>query len=759
MSNPLVFIADSVKVITELAEIFGLNKPRQNLDPTIQNWYKICQAEIDRLPRPLREEDPIKVTIQFIKYKIGAFVAIGQDTPIPDTPFDIGGDKPSVLIGGRWMVYVQRYILEGPRKWEFLSSLKHVKSALPRPGPAMAKAAELETAEKLTTEPPEYNENEQRTKKFIIHELRRTVKELFRGHKFTPQHQMRNFFPSTNSNYINSRSKLGALASSAGLIDVMKLRNRDNDHRIIFRKVDNDHDEIMREDEPQFKVIYDDSRLQEKYQILMHTMKDLALREVAEVKTVGLEEALKVRVITAGPPYTYTVLKSLQKFCHDILRKHPIFQLLGVPDPTEEMLYSQQLDYLKEGEALNSGDYKDATNEMYSWVSEIVAKQLAKEISLDDDTKELMLKALIGHVFNGRDQLHGSLMGSIINFIILCISNCALCRAAMEDSEQREIPLTDARLLINGDDCLFPIKERSIHYWAYLGGVMGLKVNKAKSFWSRSFCNINSRDFTLKQSRVAADEYHFTKVKFVNVGLLYGMKRSETSGVAMIADPKLTLGARARTLINDAPFDIQPILMSKFIEHHPQLFDTLLPWHIPEWAGGIGLPDVITQYSDMPEEPWKEVKYQRDLGGLKHLLLNWKSEQPRALHDAAMLDVHTYVEERLRPYVTELKSGVGVVGKRNDNIYDTLYKLLCVEWMFDYDHDSSYLRNLLRPEEEPLTGTAMTALRHNEKLWGKILNLPNLPKPDARTWDMFKSHMKRTEFIMGERGEIFKESI
>lgn len=758
MSNPLVFIASSVKVITELAELFGLHKPRQNLDPTIQNWNKSCQAEIDRLPRPLREDDPIKTTIKFIKYKIGAFVAIGQGTPIPEPPFNLPGDKPDVLIGGRWMVYVQRYILEGPRKWEFLSSLKHVKSALPRPGPAMARAAELSTKEKLTTEPEAYTEKQTETKQFIIRELRRTVKELFHGRKFTIQHQMRNFFPSTNSNYINSRSKLGALATTAEVIDNLKLRTVDNDHRIIFRKVDNDQDEIMREDEPQFRVIYDDSRLQEKYQILMHQMKDLALREVASVKTVGLEEALKVRVITAGPPYTYTVLKAFQKFCHDVMRAHPVFQLLGNPIPTEDMLYSQQLDYLRPGESLNSGDYDDATNEMYSWVSEVVAKQLAKETSLDKDTKELLLKALIGHVFDGQDQLHGSLMGSIVNFIVLCISNSALCRATMEESEGREVPLHEARLLINGDDCLFPLTERGVRRWEYLGSVMGLKVNKAKSFWSRDFCNINSRDFTLKPSRVAPNEYLFHKVKFVNMGLLYGMKRSETSGVAMIADPKYTLGARARTLINDAPFDLQPVLMSKFIEHHPQLFDTTLPWHLPEWAGGVGLPDVVTSFDDMPEKPWKDVKYQRDLGGLKYLLLNWKLDQPRALHDESKLDVHTYVTERLKPYVTELKSGVGVVGRRDDNIYDTLYKLLCIEWMFDWDHGSAYLDGLTKPGNAP-ESTALIAMRHNEQLWKRILSLPNLPQPDARTWDMFKSHMTRTEFVMGQRSDLLQSSI
>lgn len=752
MSNPLVFIASSVKIITEMAEIFGLSKPRQNLDPTIQHWNKICQEQISRLPQPLNEEDPLKITIKFIKYKIGAFVAIGQETPIPEEPFRITGDKPEVLIGGKWNMYIKRYVLEGPRKWEFLSSLKHIKSALPRPGGAMARAGETATKEKLTTEPRSFTPEEEATKAFLIKELRRTVKELFHGHKYTTHHKMRNFFPSTNSNYINTRSKFGALATVLETIDQLGLRSRDNPAKIIFRKVDNDRDEIMREDEPNFKVEYDDSALQERYQILMHHLTDQALKETAHVKTVGLEEALKIRVITAGPPNTYTVLKPLQKFIHDILRKHPVFQLLGNPVPTEEMLYSQQLDYLRPGEALNSGDYEDATNEIYSWVSEIVAKQLATEISLDKETKELMLKALIGHVIDGKDQLHGSLMGSIINFVVLCISNCALARATMEDSEGREIPLNEARLLINGDDCLFPLTERGVRRWIYLGEIMGLKVNKAKSFWSRSFCNINSRDFVLQQSKQQSDEYIFHKVKFVNAGLLYGMKKSETSGIEMVTDPKYTLGARARELIYDAPFDLQERLMAKFIEHHPQLFETNIPWHLPEWAGGIGLPDIQTEFEDVDEEPWKRVRYKRDLGGLKYMLINWTEEQPRALHDVAKLDVHTYVQNRLKPYVTELRMGVGVVGTRDDNIYNTLYKLLCMEWMFDFEHTGSYLQNISK--ENTQGSTAMSALRHNEKLWKKILSIQNLPVPDKRTWDMFKSHMKRTEFIMGQRQEL-----
>lgn len=761
MSTPLVFIAESVKRITDLAEIFGLSKPRQNLDPTIQWWNKLCGEQIARLPQPIREHEPLQVTIKFIKYKIGAFVAVGQNTPIPEEPFSIPGDKPDKLIGGKWSVYISRYILSGPRKWEFLSSLKHIKSALPRPGAAMAKAASEATVEKLTTEPRIFTPLEEEAKRFMIKEIRRTVKELFHNHKYTKQHQMRNFFPSTNANYINSRSKFGALATV--LAEIRNLGLDNNTPMVNITKVDNDGDAIMREDEPDFSVIYDDSTLQERYQILMHTLMDKAKREVAHVRAVGLEEALKVRVITAGPPYTYTVLKPLQKFMHDILRQHPVFQLLGDPVPTVDMLYSQGLDELGPGEALNSGDYDDATNEMYSWVPEITVKQIANELKLDDDTKELFLKATIGHVFGGKDQLHGTLMGSIVNFIVLCVDNAALCRAMMELSEGRTISLLDARLLINGDDCLFPINERTRHLWEFYGSVMGLKVNKAKSFWSREFCNINSRDFTLHPSNMPGI-YNINKVKFVNAGLLYGMKRSETSGVDMIADPKFTLGARARTLVNDAPFDLRYRLLQKFIENHPQLFETKLPWHIPEWAGGIGLPDVLSDIEVDDDKPWKKVSFERDLQGLKYLMLNWQQEQPKALHDVAQLDVHEYVQGRLKPYVTQMKFGVGVVGRRNDNIYDTLYKLICMEWMFvptrgDVLSGIDLLNYLESPQNirSKLPG-AREALRHNENLWSKILSKPNLPAADARTWDVFKSHMTRTEFIMGQR-QIIKEEL
>jgi hypothetical protein len=347
----------------------------------------------------------------------------------------------------------------------------------------MARAAEAATVEKLTTEPPEFNASENTIKQMLIKELRRTVKELFHGHRYTTKHQMRNFFPSTNSNYINTRSKFGALRTVLAKVEELKLREPSNDHRVIFSKVDNDGDEIMNEDEPSYHVIYDDTRLQHKYTTLFRELERESKYEVANVKTVGLEEPLKVRVITAGPPYTYTVLKPYQKFLHDILRKHPVFQLLGNPVPTPEMLYSQGLDEMGPGEAMNSGDYDDATNEMFSWVSEVVAKQLAAETKLDADTKEKLLKALIGHVLYGKDQLHGSLMGSIVNFIILCVSNAALCRVTMELDSGKTVSLEDARLLINGDDCLFPLTKNGVETWTMLGNVMGLKVNKAKSFW------------------------------------------------------------------------------------------------------------------------------------------------------------------------------------------------------------------------------------------------------------------------------------
>lgn len=748
-----------------MGQLFGL-VGKQNLEPTIKHWNKVLSDWTNRQQRPLNRADEARTAFKLIKYKLDSYVAAqyGSSQPEPPFPFEIA-DNPAVLIGGRWQRYTEDYLLQGKQRMEFISSIKSIKKGLPRPPKEMLIQAEIDIAESLT-EPqppkPDFNTKEGQERLFVMREIQRTVNELFKGKRFRLSEQMKAFFPSTSANYNMSRNQLGALREVAqvihdnNLFTQSKFEYQPDGDLLQYReplvkiyKKDKDGDAIMQEDERPDHVTYDASRLQEKVFKLNKILKRMALREIPSAEPVALAEALKVRVITKGPPLTYTYLKPLQRFLHRILRNHPVFQLVGKP-VNDQVLYSQQMDYLKTGESLNSGDYNDATNKIKSWVSECVVFHLSqgRNLGLSKDDTDLFVKSLVHHLINGKDQETGQLMGSIMSFPVLCIANAALCRASMEVSEKRVISLEEARLLINGDDCLFPLNEEGREFWIRMGHVMGLEVNTGKSFFSREFCNINSRDFTLTPLSTYPNEYKIEPVPFINAGLMYGLKRSEGhTSVKDIADSRYSLGQSARELMDNCPFYCKQAVMRTFIANHPELKQTSLPWHIPEWAGGIGIPDEETVYDDVDTSPWTKVKYKRDLSALKELLLHWDTYKPETTTSQALINVHQYAVRRLEPYVHTRRTELG----EHENSYKTLYGLMCCEWLFTHAASPEELDKFLA--ESSQIDRTMQVIRHNEGVWAKILKKPDLPKPDITTWEKYKGKIKNVNFLMANEME------
>lgn len=762
MSNPLMFITHSVNRIYEMAEIFGLSRPKQNLKPTINHWNSLVQEGIAGLARPLNRDDEIRITVKLIKYKLDSFIAAQYGSSQPEPPFTIlTPENPAALIGGKWRRFTESYLLQGKRRMEFISSIKHIKGGLPRPPPEMLLQAEHLTVEALTAPQPDLTSEEWTAKNFIVKQLQRTVNELFGKKRFKMSERLKAFFPSTSANYNMSRSQLGALYEVAQLIQDHQLHQPDEffyigdqlvqrkDYLVEIHKKDRDGDEDMIENQnmPGYTVSYDASRLKTKLAQLNKILEHRAMREIPNAEPQGLAEAMKVRVITKGPPITYTYLKPIQRFMHRTLKQHPVFQLIGNGGVSAKVLYSQQLDYMYPHEKLNSGDYNDATNKLKSWVSEVIVRNLSqrKNMDLSDNDRDLMIRALTGHVIRGKEQTSGQLMGSIVSFPVLCIANAALCRAAMEYQTGKPIRLDEARLLINGDDCLFPISDQGREFWIKMGQVMGLEVNVAKSFHSSEFCNINSRDYTLTQSKYDTNEYVIEEVPFINAGLMYGYKRSEgRTGVKDIVDGRYTLGASARELMKNCPWDLRKPVMDRFIANHPELFETTLPWHIPEWAGGVGLPDALTVYHDIDDNEWETVKYKRDLAGFRHLLQNWDEYRPRTMTAQPLIDVHLYAQRRLQRYTRTVDMTDNGL---SDNTYKELYGLMCCEWLFTEGSKPESLENFLQAVQESSNDRSIHVIRHNEKLWGKILSLPNLPPANKRTWEKYRSKDMKSDYL------------
>jgi len=292
---------------------------------------------------------------------------------------------------------------------------------------------------------------------------------------------------------------------------------------------------------------------------------DLAKKEKPFVEAVGLPEPLKVRVISKGPPLLYTFLKPMQKWLWKVLKQHKPFELIG--RYVTESDVNGVLCNLKEDEEAVSGDYVSSTNRLHKWVSETISDRimlrLGENIPKTDleqlpnnfmgDLKKLMLTALTKHIFvpfkahgdqvlvDGKPEIaehetlpqtEGQLMGSIVSFPILCIANAALCRMALEGAslvkrkEKVVYRLTRkgtgslAPLMVNGDDCLLKGPKGTLrNCWESICGFAGLESSVGKTYFSDSFCTINSTIFK------RTPENRWVESKYVNMGLMMGRKR------------------------------------------------------------------------------------------------------------------------------------------------------------------------------------------------------------------------------------------
>jgi len=366
-----------------------------------------------------------------------------------------------------------------------------------------------------------------------------------------------------------------------------------------------------------------------------------ALIEPPFVQVVGLKEALKVRCISKGPPLTYFVLKPLQKSLWGHLQKTWNFELTGTPI-TEELMNERFAGLI--GARMHSGDYKAATDELHSWCSEracdalfnVAERNLGYKLT---PFRTLTKRALTGHVYKHAElelvlrddfdllpladqvkfftetkilgeepdapfrfahecqfyelqkvthwtpQRRGQLMGSIVSFPFLCILNATLIRKTYELSEGLVSKIKDCPFWINGDDCLTAYhNHRFPEIWRGLGSVMGFQESVGKTYDSPEFCSINSTTFRLKDGR-------WELVPQINLGLLEGLDRSGGDSNEKDRNPA-NLGVWQSALLDWAPKDqaVQERLDLLFCRRHRETLQTFNgTWHLPCWAGGLGL--------------------------------------------------------------------------------------------------------------------------------------------------------------------------
>lgn len=685
-------IKQNIQQLILLTKLYKLNTEDLNIDPTITHWCSL----ISRMPiESIKDHDGTEYrksrTITLTKYKTAAYVAAWTGTSIPIAPFGnetgcTNHDLPHILIGGRFYIFTHRLILSRPAgdylRLSFLQTIIQSKALMVRPDKEFVRYAEIKTFEKLTgskvfnpesnrshitahgndpllqkdtlttvlgTNPDNQGQSMHNTGRSEVDvqallaikaRLRKTVESIFKT-KYTDQHRLAYTLPSASSNYNFTRKMFGALGH---LLPHAQRLGLNNGPLIYFNRVEVAGEQIENESE---KYEVDVTRLTKAVYEFRKSVFEEALNTTPYASPLGLSEPNKVRVITKGPPSIYFILKPLQKFMHNTMRKIPQFRLMGEEINTQ--MLGQMFPHHEMGsQKLLSGDYSDATNELKMWVSNEITTQVIETLGLTAKEAILVRRSLTEHVmrlehiepktskpkFTEAKQTEGQLMGSILSFIWLCISNFSLIWLTKEKELDEDIEFEDLKVLINGDDCLFTCKENGKTAWEYYGNVMGLRPSIGKVFFTNEFCTLNSRMFTMGPLNT------WGEIQYIASSLLSGKEKSVRLGTEKFIDPlsKLNdIGQRNYWLMHACPTHMRYEVQSMFIKNNEALLKNQLlygiDWFMPFWSGGLGMCDVmengwIINYTNIKGNPTAEFDDNMEPTGMYKEYLELRDNDP-----------------------------------------------------------------------------------------------------------------------------------
>jgi hypothetical protein len=725
--------------------------------------------------------------MKWAKYKIAAFFSFHTGDTVPNSPDPDVLDNPGDLLCGKAQRFIRRFLYQHRddphRRISLLTSVLQSKKGFPRPSKQQLSNAKVETFRKLTTFTPptaavvlpdEKGQPSAFTFDDLLTEVRATVRETFKGQKFNLVDSLDGLMPSLSANYNNTRSAYGTLGELIDLgyihgetvlpefvevssitSDTMTRYLGQSEWTLKFDEYVVDQAEEgrrQRGDATRNARLFSQTnklRLRDRFTNIYFTVLRDALEEQPDVELVALAEALKVRVISKGPPLTYFCLKPMQRFMWRVLKSHPTFRLIGEYASAkilDEVIGAQ----LADGMSYLSGDYKAATDNLRGELTEAAWLEICKVCAVPDALATLGLRALTGHTMHHAklgvaEQRAGQLMGSILSFPILCIVNAAVCRKAISHSlGHRRLPLAVRQksphgsglphawmrilpLLINGDDCLFPISERGRSAWRLISGMAGLEESVGKCYFSKNLAQINSASFWRIDG---ADSYpspaHFELVGFVNLGLMNGIKRSEegvgrglSENLAARLKRAVSLASCHSELLRMAPdWMDKAVLTARFIRSNYDLLQIYtqhnMPWFVPTIFGGVGLTPVLGS---------QHVPSREDMRTVAAMLYRTHPHVPSPipLKEAAALRLH----EITSLYMDHLVAPTSRYSFTPFDPYDLRPMYLWTVFMMP-----EMVADCLSQFDKDSTEDLTSALKHNQRVWGQFRGLVDrLPPP------------------------------
>jgi hypothetical protein len=242
----------------------------------------------------------------------------------------------------------------------------------------------------------------------------------------------------------------------------------------------------------------------------------------------------------------------------------------------------------------HSLDYQSATDLLDPYLSGVCVDAICDAVGMPDDLRVLFHKALTGHLIEGVPQVRGQLMGSIVSFLVLCLINMSVIRAAYELTLNTRVSLEEIPAVVNGDDGLVRAPARFSDLWDDAARVAGLTPSVGKVYTDSQYVNINSTSFLFEDGS-------FRHIPYVNMGLVKGLGRSGTGKVGLgnvstgYENPyESSMGARHHSLMESCPSDLRLEVHEMFLKENKQTLKLSgLPWYVPESLGGVGLKPLV----------------------------------------------------------------------------------------------------------------------------------------------------------------------
>lgn len=712
--------------------------------------------------------------IKYMKYKTAAFFSAHTNQPIPAKPFESEDNPKFILGGtfGRWAnEYLRKESQE--RRMSFLTSIQLAKKGMPRPDEDDLKEAILKFERELTT-PNQDNEKVWNEIKLIptfhknwadevervhreygterkvvdrtgaVHkaygpfnrearreilkrgppigtllertsmeaELRRTVREVLHGKhaKMTLDDRLKAFFPSTSSNYTNTRKEGGQVGVVLDeSLELLKgLRTEGGPLKFVLNPIPEDEDSRQ----PALDRVLSDTLpdLQARFNLLWFRILKGARDEVSVVLPHALPESLKIRIITKGAPLNQLVCRNFQRKIFRALQRNSIFKIDG--EVTEEIL-NRRLRSLPSGKKLFSGDFDSATDKLKTWVLDTLLNEACNILEISDTERKILSDGLAHSLIETTDgqqimQTKGQLMGHVLSFVFLCLAVATVLRWSCEIDQQRQLSLEETPGVVNGDDNVAIFGPDGYDAWKAISGFMGLEESVGKTYFDDIFMNMNSRNYLVEQR----EPIRLKLTPFVHLGLLLGKKRSGGAGANDQDDPRSTIGSRARKLIELAPEHLREELMDQFVKNHRAMTDQFptIPFYIPEWLGGFGLPS----------GPWGEPTV-LDLKIARRILLNWRKTRPKTLATGVEWHLWELATESLPvpKYTTE------------EGWWTEEYQTAAGRAVINLLFDSRYSIEDLHQNKQK-GNTVYKALRHNASIWSPSAGCAREPLEASR---------------------------